>query len=50
MKKHISKILLCLAVVLFIVACAFMAPATSATGTNIFRINKKYNNTQNYTN
>ena len=33
MKKHISKILLCLAVVLFIVACAFMAPATSATGT-----------------
>ena len=33
MKKHISKILLCLAIVLFIVACAFMAPATSATGT-----------------
>ncbi len=33
MKKHISKILLCLAVVLFIIACAFMAPATSATGT-----------------
>lgn len=33
MKKHISKILLCLAVVLFIAACAFMAPATSAAGT-----------------
>ena len=32
-KKIISKILLCLVVVAFIVACAFMAPATSATST-----------------
>ncbi|MBR3789098.1 MAG: Na+/H+ antiporter NhaC family protein [Clostridia bacterium] len=32
-KKFIPKILLCLVVVAFIVACAFMAPATSATST-----------------
>ncbi len=32
-KKIISKILLCLVVVAFIVACAIMAPATSATST-----------------
>ena len=32
-KKFISKILLCLVVVAFIVVCAVMAPATSATST-----------------
>jgi len=32
-KKFIPKILLCLVVVAFIVACAIMAPATSATST-----------------